>query len=176
MPLLLVLLSSLCNTQLWGIPCIVSLSFSTLRARKAVSFFKDCCGLIHCDSSSFSTECCVSGKLCAHISVACKLQKGKGTSASLTQLLLFFLTTHLLDLNLLIEVFHILLGMFNIFRDYNSQVCLMGISHVCYSLWLFVVLYLYLLGHKQYKLSLSKVMIIQSEQLLERLAARMETN
>lgn len=115
----------------WGISCIVSLSFSTLRARKAVSFFKDCCGLIHCDSSC-STECCVSGKLCAHISVACKLQKEKGTSASLTQLLLFFLTTHLLDLNLLIEVFHILLGMFIIFRDYNSQVCLMGISHVCY--------------------------------------------
>lgn len=108
--------------------------------------------------------------------MACKLQKEKGTSASLTQLLLFFLTTHLLDLNLLIEVFHILLGMFNIFRDYNSQVCLMGISHVCYSLWLFVVLYLYLFRHKQYKLSLSKVMIIQSEQLLERLAARMETN
>lgn len=56
----------------WGISCIVSLSFSTLRARKAVSFFKDCCGLIHCDSSC-STECCVSGKLCAHIYI-CGMQ------------------------------------------------------------------------------------------------------
>uniref|UniRef100_A0A6G5AIG0 Uncharacterized protein n=1 Tax=Rhipicephalus microplus TaxID=6941 RepID=A0A6G5AIG0_RHIMP len=53
----------------WVNPYLVRLQYIKLQTRKTSFSSRNYCAVIYCDCSSFSTECCFYGKLCAYTSV-----------------------------------------------------------------------------------------------------------
>lgn len=125
----------------WVILYVVSLPYSKLQARKTFCFSsRYCCGVIHCDCFSFSTECCVYGMLCAYTSMTQKFtekRKKKKTLVHRNTVYLVFINPYN-EYKLLIEVFRWFIGNVKYFLDYYTGCfsCLLFII-VCYILLMF---------------------------------------